>query len=259
MTTSEIVAAGQVVIRCPACGASEEADAAVLTDAPMIVCRECGETWPAAPPRTARRALTLAQEAALGPNAAFLQAERRALVSYSDGADDAWAAKLAGDILPETQRRSRVPRVAAAIAAALFLAAFFGGRERAVAALPDLGGLYAAFGMPVNLDGLAIEDLAAERTRTAVASRIVVRGAIRNPGRTDEAAPPLVAMLFDEAGAAAGSLGFDPPARTIAAGQAEPFVLEMPDAGGQAAEIVVRFGRPAERLPAKQEGGIANP
>jgi hypothetical protein len=240
VTSADIAAADPVLIRCPACGASETADPAVLTDAPMIVCRNCGETWPAGPRRTTGRSLV-----AVGSSAGrrrLLEAERRPLVAYSAGADDAWAAKMAGDVDVAPSRRSPLPTLAAATAAFLFLAAFVLGRAGAVAALPDLAGLYAALGMPVNLDGLAIEDLSAERTEEG----LVARGVIRNPGAGEAAAAPLVAVLRDSGGTLIGSRRFDPPIRMIAAGEAAPFEVELLQTPDNASELLLRFGRPAE-------------
>jgi hypothetical protein len=255
VTTSDPGTADPVLIRCPACGASEEAEPAALADAPTIVCRECGETWPSAPNRM-RRALLAKRDM---PEPALLEAERRPLVGYSAGVSDAWAAKVAGDVLPEPpRRRSGLPMTMAAMAAVLFLGGFFGAREAAVRAAPDLAGLYAAIGLPIELDGLRIEDVAAERTTDGESVRIVVRGAIRNVSGAERVAPPLTALIRDAAGAPAGIRDFDPPARTIAAGAAEPFVLELADVERQASEIVLRFARPADGAPAETGGEAAD-
>ena len=99
------------------------------------------------------------------------------------------------------------------MAAALFLAAFFGARQAAVAAIPDLAGLYAAVGLPVNLDGLAIEDVGAERTPTFAGFKLKVHATVRNIGKSEGAAmPPLAAVLLDDRRTPSGTYGFDPPA-----------------------------------------------
>jgi hypothetical protein len=255
VTASDPDPAAAILLRCPACGTSEEADPAVLADAPTIVCRDCGETWPDGPRRAKRRALVRAAEPAGG----LIEAERRPLVSYASGTSEAWAAKIAGDILPKTtHERSRLPMTAAAFAALLFIGAFLGGREAAVRAVPDLAGLYAGIGLGVDLDGLVIEDVAAERTAGDAGDRIVVRGEIRNTSGAEQVAPPLAVTLRDEAGASAGIREFDPPARSIAPGAAEPFVLEIGNAERQAREIVLRFARPAEAAPAPTGGAAAD-
>jgi hypothetical protein len=230
------------MIQCPACGASEAAEPGVLTDAPIIVCRECGETWPAMPRRKPRR-FVAAQE---GPASEILESERRPLVSFSSGTGQAWAAKMEGDARPvPTARHSPVAMVAAGLASILFLAAFLGGREAAVAAMPDLAGLYAAVGLPVNLDGLVIEGIEAERDN----ARLTVRGSIRNVSAGPQPVPALTLGFRSSAGAPAGWRGFDPPAQMIAAAEAAPFILEIEDTPRQAADIVIRFRRPAERVP----------
>jgi hypothetical protein len=243
------------MIQCPACGASEAADPAVLADAPMIVCRECGETWPVSPRRRARRA-PASEDDAPSP---VVNAERRPLIAYSSGVGQAWVAKMEGDVLPVPPRHSRVPLIAAGLASALFLATFLAGREAAVAALPDLAGLYAAFGLPVNLDGVVIETIEATRSADRDVPQLIVEGAIRNVSQTRQPVPPLTLSFRDRAGKPTGWRGFDPPPQLIAAGEAAPFRLAIEDVPRQAADVVVRFRRPAERVPEESEGSTAAP
>jgi hypothetical protein len=257
VTASDFTNADHVVIQCPACGARESAEPQVLADAPTIVCRECGETWPAAPPRRRRRqfqGIDLVGETKAHLESNVIDARRRPLATYSDGAESAWAAKVSGDYWPEPPRQRRFPMIAGAIAALVFLGAFFGGREAAVTALPDLASLYAAIGLPVHLDGIAIEDVAAERSSTSTGDRIVVRGMIRNVSRDEMAVPQLAAILYDSAKVPALGESFDPPAETIARGEAAPFLLTLDGVPPQATEVAVRFRRPGERLP---QGAVA--
>jgi hypothetical protein len=255
VTDSDLAASDHVVIRCPACGASEAADAAVLSDAPMIVCRNCGETWPAEPRRTRREPLFDSAPPAVAPAREIVEAERRPLVTFSEGVEKAWAAKIEADVLPEEPRRRRYPLAIGAVLGLLFVAAFLGGRQAAVAALPDLAGLYAAVGLPVNLDGLVIEDVQAERSEVGEeGAQILVRGTIRNVSGGELPIPALAASFSDAAGTPAGWRGFDPPARRMAAGEQAPFQLEIQDVPRQAAEIVIRFRQPA---PQPDEGEVA--
>jgi hypothetical protein len=217
----------------------------------MIVCRECGETWPLPSKQSKHRGNRTKK--ARSRRGEVLVAERRAVVTYSDNADQAWAAKIAGDYWPEPQRQSRLPMTAAAMAAVFFLAAFFAGREAAVAALPDLAGLYAAIGLPVNLERLAIEDVGAERTPTFGGARLTVRATIRNLSDTPQAVPALATILYDDVLAPAGAYGFDPPAGTIGPGEAMPILLDLEGAPEKATEVAVRFRRRGETLPAAGE------
>lgn len=254
VTATDAAISDHVVIECPACGASEAADPAVLADDPDMVCRECGETWPSAPKRTKRR-MMLIESAEADPGDDVIDAERRPLVTYSDGADKAWAAKMAGDYWPEPPRQWRFPMIAAAMAAMFFLAAFFGGREAAVAAIPDLAGLYAAIGLPVNLNGLAIEDVAAERQPARNGDAVVISGSIRNIGAAEQKVPSLAAGFGDQTPAADGMLAFAPPLESIAAGATIAFRLTLDKPQNGADEVIVRFQRHDETLPL---GGTAN-
>lgn len=246
---------GHVIITCAECGASEIAEAEILADAPVIVCRKCGETWPAPGHDAAHaaadgRALRLLSDSSrAAPPAPFshrhsLEAARRPLVTYHDRAEDAWLAKAAADRDPPVVARSRIPRLAAALASALFLGAFLFGREAAVTAIPDLAGLYAAIGLPVNLDGFAIRGLEAERGVAGDTATLVVRGRIENVSAIARAVPPLVVGFRDAAQSPAGIRSFDPPARKIAPGEAAPFEVTLLAIPPQAGEIVVRLRRP---------------
>ncbi|MGH6922437.1 MAG: hypothetical protein ACRED5_01590 [Propylenella sp.] len=248
MTASDLAQSAHVVIQCPACGASETAEPEALAGHPTIVCRECGETWPSARPRSKRRSELVSQTRA-HVESNLMEASRRPLVTYSDGAESAWAAKVAGDHWPEPPRPRRLPMAVGAVAALSFLAAFFGAREAAVTALPDLAGLYAAIGLPVNLEGIAIEGVAADRTPTAAGDRIVVRGTIRNVAGKAMPVPQLAAILYDSAMGPSRVEDFDPPTATIAAGETASFTLTVDRAPLLATRVAVRFRQPDAKLP----------
>ncbi len=225
----------------------------MLAGAPLIVCRNCGETWPAADGADGRRQ----RRARSAPE--VIATRRQPLVTYSGPVDPAWAAKVQGDILPAAApRRSRIPQATAALAALLFIAAFFAGREAAVAALPDLAGLYGSIGLPVNLDGLEIRAVRAERASSDGPAIISVRGEIANTSRSDLPVPPLQVSFVDGAEAAVGSRGFDPPGRTLRRGESAPFTLELDNVPGGASSVVLRFRRAGEPGPAppKAEGRV---
>jgi hypothetical protein len=259
-----------VIITCAECGASEIADAGMLAGAPTIVCANCGETWPAAANgagsaapsgsddasagEAGSRALSLFSAAAHAgewPASRSLEAVRRPFVTFEgagpDGATErAWAAKIEADRDPPVVVRSRVPQFAAAIASVIFLGTLVVGRDAAVTAVPDLAGLYAAVGMPVNLDGFAIRGLEAERRGVGVAATLVVRGRIENVSSVARPVPPLVVGFRDGARTPTGTRSFDPPARDIAPGEAAPFEVTMLAVPEKADEIVVRLRRTGE-------------
>jgi len=253
LTSSDQLPAEHVVIQCPACGAAESLEAASLVGEATIVCRECGETWHAGPTKPypvpakqRRRKLRRRRKPQAAPE--IIVAEKRSVVTYSDNADTAWKAKIEGDYWPEPPRQSRLPMMAGAMAAVFFLAAFFGGREAAVAALPDLAGLYSAIGLPVNLDEFSIENVGADRTPTFAGFKLKVHATLKNIGHAEQKIPPLAAVLYSEAMVPSGAYGFDPPAETLKAGASLQLVLELESAPKHAAEVKVRFRRPGETL-----------
>ena len=248
MSASSFASSSHAVVLCPACGGSEPAESGSPAAALEIVCAECGETWPSAPPRTERRS-DLVHQTRAQVESNIVEAERRPLVTYSDGGESAWAAKAAGDAWPEPPRQRRLPIIAGAVASAFFLAAFFGARDAAVRAVPDLAGLYAAIGLPVHLDGVALEKVAADRTPTASGDRVVISGIIRNVSGAEASVPALAAILYDSARVPAHAESFDPPAGTIPPGKSAPFRLTLDGAPPEATEVAIRFRRPGEKLP----------
>jgi hypothetical protein len=250
LTPSDQLLSEHVVIQCPTCGAAESLEAASLVDEATIVCRECGETWHAGPrkPHSARRRRKLRPRRRIRPESPTIVAEKRALVTYADNSDTAWKAKVEGDYWPEPPRQPRWPLMAGAMAAVFFLAAFIGGREAAVAALPDLAGLYSAIGLPVNLDDFAIENVGADRTPTFAGYKLEVHATLKNIGHAAKKIPPLAAVLYSDAMVPSGAYGFDPPAKKLKVGASIALMLEFESAPKQAAEVEVRFRRRGETL-----------
>jgi len=246
LTSLDLTPSAQVVVTCPACGAAELAEAGTPQEEDFIVCRECGETWPVGGEKANSRKAGRRPPAA--PKGQVLVAEKQAVVTYSNPAEAAWRGKMEGDYWPEPTRRSRLPMLAGAVTALFFLAAFFGGRHAAVAAIPDLAGLYAAIGLQVNLDNFAISGVKAERTPTFAGFKLRVTATIRNLGGDDATLPPLAAILYSEAGVPSGAYGFDAPQKEVKAGEELPLAMEFESAPKQAAEVVVRFRRRGESL-----------
>lgn len=99
---------------------------------------------------------------------------------------------------------ARLGRMLALVAACLFLAQMVVGREGVVRVVPDLAGLYALVGMPVNLTGLQYEDVNAQRTALGSgadddAARLEISGDVRNVS-SQTLEPKLVAVLEDARG-----------------------------------------------------------
>ncbi len=242
MTGFDPAISDHVVVQCPGCGACESVEASALADRAAIVCRECGETWPAGGMRHGHLTKPAVKPAPLGP---LLTAERRPLVTYTDAGDTAWKAKIEGDRWPEPPRARRLPMTAAAVASVIFLAAVFAGRPAAVAAIPDLAGLYAAIGLPVNLDRIAIENVEATRAQDFGGSHVTVRATLKNLSDSPRPMPPLVVAL----GTASAPLGaFTPPAKTIDAGKSIAIQVDLGALPESAETVELRLKRHGETL-----------
>jgi predicted Zn finger-like uncharacterized protein len=235
------------ILRCPFCAAAEPVDEAALAgQAQMISCRRCGETWPA------RQGMACGDESlgrgegrrttGPGPRRPALEALRQPLVGYREANCDPWSARIVADqpSMPTVRR----PWAAAlsCVVAALFLTAFIAGRQAAVAAVPDLAGLYAAIGLPVHLTGLAIEDVEAERRIDGTGARIKVRGRLVNLGAEERPVPPLLVQFRDAGGAVLHGADAAAPVASLAAGDTARFVLELKGVPSQAGQVLVRLG-----------------
>jgi hypothetical protein len=214
-----------------------------------MVCRECGETWPS----RERRPLGRARKGRRPAPAPLIVAEKQPLVSYTNLADTAWKAKIEGDYWPEPPRQRRLPMIAAAVASALFLAGFFGARDAAVTALPDLAGLYRAIGLPVNLNRIAIEDVKAKGS--AASANVSVSATLRNLGSNSRPLPPLVAE-WRAGNASLGGFVLALPETSLAGGKVLAMSADIGAMPKGAESVALRFLRPGESLPA---GGTAKP
>lgn len=229
-------------LRCPSCGRRVAGPAGASG---RIVCSNCGETWPRAgalvPHRPAGRPVSFFSEA----DSDVIEAVHRPLVSYSAVDSSAvWRARMLADEPFEPRRRIRGLGLAAALASLLVIGGFFGAREQAVAAVPDLAGLYAAIGLPVNVRHLDIVQTAAWRKVTPAGTILVVSGEIVN-GTSDPRPVPAVRI-----GVGAETRDFSPPVSFLEAGASTAFQYQIPVRSPVAGDVTVRFAG-AGRLPAR--------
>ncbi|MGQ7791701.1 hypothetical protein ACUN0C_04750 [Faunimonas sp. B44] len=233
-----------IILRCPACGAAEPVEPDMVgTAVHMIVCRKCGEAWPA----RESSGNPGAPDGAAGPeqprDEPVLQAVRRPLVAYAVGGPDPWAAKLAADT-PRADARTPAGGLGIGLATigVLFLAGMLLARPALVGILPDLAGLYGAIGLPVNLDGLEMRAVSSERARTgSSADQIVVRGTIANPGGRERTVAGVVVTVRDTGRDPILARSFDAPIKHLAAGRSAAFEFSVDDVPRQAHDVVLRF------------------
>ena len=232
-----------VILRCPSCNAAEPVKAAALAERPrMIRCRRCGTHWPARLDMvTGGQLVDPRRQSVAWADAGAIDDIRRPLVGYAED-NDPWAAQRAAPPAPpKPARRGRSLNVIASALALAFLVGAVVGREAAVAAVPDLAGLYAAIGLPVNLRGLEIGSVSGARRVTGQAIRLTVSGQVTNVGAKTRDVPALVISLYDEEDRKLGEEQVAAPVPSLGAGAAVRFVVDLERAPREASTVRVRF------------------
>ena len=225
--------AGLTILRCPHCAAAEPVESAELaSEARMMRCRQCGGSWPARAPCPA-------------PATTVIDVSWRPLVTYGEPGGEGWAARLLPDEPALAPRRRPWRALQLCLAALTILAVpavFVAGREAAVAAVPDLAGLYAAIGLPVHRHGLTVEAVKAERRYGDTGAAIEVGGRIVNGGAEERAVPQLVIQFRDAGGLVLHGARAAAPVRRLAPGTSARFLVEVRSVPKEAGHVLVRLG-----------------
>ena len=121
------------------------------------------------------------------------------------------------------------------------IVALVGLRDRVVGMVPDLAGLYAAVGLPVNLRGLEFRDLTTTETMENGIPLLVVSGTIQNISG-DRADVPRVRLAVRGTGGHEIYVWTAMPSRSeLAAGEALPFWAQLASPPAEGREVAVRF------------------
>lgn len=199
-----------MTIVCPSCDASYRIDAATLGGGRKVRCARCRAEWLATPTEPAdddariidvdpvevepiqgiEDAEPIDAIDADDPRPLAEALDARAKTSQRPGTSRRWffggrAGKPARPVsVVRPPRRRLAPRLrpiaVAAAAGVVVLGALLGGRLEVVRAAPALASLYAGIGLPVNVRGLAIQDLrSVERVEEGV-PLLLVSGMVEN-------------------------------------------------------------------------------
>jgi predicted Zn finger-like uncharacterized protein len=122
----------------------------------------------------------------------------------------------------------------------LVLAGAVLARQPIVSAVPDLAGLYAAFGMGVNLRGLEFRNMTATRDIDNGRPILIVEGEIANIGSANVDVPPIrLAVRAGRQEIYAWSV--EPARRTLGAGESAAFRTRLATPPAAADDIEIRF------------------
>ncbi len=279
-----------VVIACPACATRYQVPASAIVAGRQAQCANCGQVWEptlVAAEDTlfdaaAEQELDAAFEAEAmaagrppaapdnpGPGPARMAQERLAAGVTADRADPAVADERAraalarrrqsdfsarqkslSDRLPLGRIRRGV-RLGAIALAALVIGGGIWFRTEIVRELPDLAGLYAAVGLPVNVEGLEFADL---RTLDALRDgRPVLSVTARIVSVADHPVnlPAVIVTLIDDSGAPIYQWRASPPVRVLAPGGATLIETQLSDPPSGARRVRLTFGSGGPQPPAQ--------
>ncbi|HYA74687.1 MAG TPA: MJ0042-type zinc finger domain-containing protein [Roseiarcus sp.] len=158
-------------------------------------------------------------------------------------------------LAPRLARLAR--KLAAPLAAAGLLAGSMtaiGARETIVAAAPIAAGAYAAIGLPVNLRGLAIEDVRARLGGSGDEKILMVEGAIVNLREAEIAPPALRIALRAADGRELYVWTTRAPKDRLARGERVRFAARLATPPGGIADALVKFVAPGDKIAPNPEG-----
>lgn len=135
-------------------------------------------------------------------------------------------------------RRSAALVAMAALTPMIALAA----RERVVSFMPQSNALYAAIGMPVNLDRLVIGPVQATLKIENDLRTLLVESEIANPRGAAHTLPPLRLSIRDSGGATLYTWTTTPPAKSVPPGGRVPVRARL-TAPPPGQDVVIEFVR----------------
>jgi hypothetical protein len=114
-------------------------------------------------------------------------------------------------------------------------------RASIVSAMPQTASLYASIGLPVNLRGLAFEEVSTAQEVLDGVQVLVVEGAIANVVRSAVEVPRLRFAVLNANGAEVYAWTSLPPRSVLASGEKLPFRTRLASPPPDGREIAVRF------------------
>lgn len=247
-----------MLIVCPSCASTYSLTPEQLGAGRRLRCAACRHEWFATPPEDAPAAAPGADAAAFDS----ISVEATSTSATPDAPDDPSAQAVEGQKARKRGRaKSRKPRVplrerlagvtgllrrlsplhAAAAALVLLVGVALIQRQAIVRALPQTAKLYAAVGLPVNLRGLAFQDVRSSLVRDGDQSILVVEGEIRGLAKAGVDLPRLQLSLRGADGHEIYAWTADAPRAVLQQGEVTPFRARLvaPPSDGQ--DVMVRF------------------
>jgi predicted Zn finger-like uncharacterized protein len=246
-----------MILTCPSCSTRYQTDGAHFK-APgrNVRCAKCGTVWHQAAPELEPE---LEQEAIIAPAASVAppQMEQAAQPLRADSAA-AESSVVDFPIRPSVEDaessparlppRSRGAAFAQSVgwAALIFLIGAVGWgtvhyRETIAAVWPQSASLYAILGLPVNVRGIALTNIAYKQEYEDGQPVLSVTGKIVNVSTRDQAVPEIRVVLLDDAKHELYHWTFDAGIPALKPGSESPFVTRLSSPPPEARNLNVRF------------------
>lgn len=242
-----------MLIVCPSCASEYQIEASYLgASGRSVRCAACRGTWFVAPEADATEAGTPGPDAS-GAGAPADAAEAPAVI------DQPMPRRRAARPARPASRLRLPRRVSPAAAAALAVLAVVPlallGRTSVVQAMPRTAGLFARLGLPVNLRGIDLRDVAAYQTPAegGAPARLVVEGDLVGVGRGRAAVAPIEVEVRDAGGHPLYRWTVPPPRAGLEAGETARFRASLSAPPAQGRGVEVRFAA-AEAAPVPGAG-----
>ncbi len=237
-----------MLIVCPSCAASYSLTEEQLGRGRTLRCAQCRHTWFVSPEAPASDGLLV--EAVPPPPVA-------PVVDQGPSAEE--PAPKSRPARPRKERKPRpsalallkkTPRWQAALAALLVVLGIATLQRRAVVqAAPQSARLFAALGLPVNLRGLALDEVRSQLALESEQSALVVEGEIRNVTHAERTVPALQVSLRNADGREIYSWTAEAPRAALAAGESIPFRTRLVAPPLDGRDVLVRFARDETSAP----------
>jgi predicted Zn finger-like uncharacterized protein len=241
-----------MILTCPSCRTRYQTDGANF-NAPgrNVRCAKCGQVWFQAPPELEPELEREAIAAPAAPVAPATIEQTSEPVAAEHGALDFGTVpnvEEAESVPEKIPRRSRGVAFAQSVgwAALIFLIGAIGWgtihyRETIAALWPQSASLYAVLGLPVNVRGITLTNIAYKQEYEDGQPVLSVTGKVVNVSTRDQAVPEIRVVLLDDAKHELYHWTFDAGIPALKPGSESPFMTRLSSPPPEARNLNVRF------------------
>lgn len=252
-----------MILTCPNCATRYQTDATIAAPGRNVRCAKCGQVWFQSPPELEPEPMP-EMEMELAPAEASAHAEETAYATHAHSTHAEYSDAGAVEEQPYRVTEYERPRTVAppkqgpsflrvagwAVLIVIVLAvlyAIISYRESIATAWPQTSSIYAAIGMPVNVLGLALNDVTPAQTFDAGQAQLEVSGRVVNVADRDIRVPRLRVALIDADAREIYRWTFDSGLRILGPGQGGGFTTRLNAPPREAQHVSVRFAEAGEQ------------